>query len=128
MGFSDNVIATARVDGKPLTELETKSRTQEDRMNKTEALYTIELEAQRGAGEITRWAFESLKFRLANRTWYTPDFAAWLTSGGVRVVEVKGGFIRDDAAVKFKVAREMYPEFEWVCMQRTKAGWRQVLT
>ena len=125
MGVPEDMIATAMVNGRPLPQPRHRSGRQ-DRMNKTEALYSLELEAARRAGEIQRWAFQPLKFRLADRTWYTPDFVVWLTDGGVRIVEVKGGHVRDDAAVKFKIARELYPEFEWVCMQRTRSGWREL--
>ena len=124
LGFSDEAIARATVGGKPLIEAVRKP-SRVDRMNKTEALYSVELEWQQREGTIRRWAFESLKFRLAKRTWYTPDFAVWLTDGRLRLVEVKG-FLRDDAAAKFKIAREMYAEFEWLMVRRVKGHWEEV--
>jgi len=125
MGFSDDQIAKATVGGKRLAEAE-KARKSQDAMNKTESLYTIELDWQKREGKIERWAFQALKFRLADRTWFTPDFIVWLEGGRLRIVEIKGGYVREDSAVKFKVARDLYPEFEWVCLQRTKAGWREL--
>lgn len=94
------------------------------RMNKTEAAYAQLLELRRHAGEIADWKFESLKFRLADRTWYTPDFVVWLRDGGIECVEVKG-FVEDDAAVKFKVAQEMYPQFRFRMVFRRRGEWFQ---
>jgi hypothetical protein len=37
-------------------------------------------------------------------------------------VETKG-FMRDDAAVKLKVAASMYPAFGWLLVTRDKWGW-----
>lgn len=44
-------------------------------MNKTEAAYAAWLDALQAAGEIQWHRFEGLKLRLANNTFYTPDFA-----------------------------------------------------
>ena len=67
---------------------------------------------------------QSVKFRLGGRTWYTPDFVVVSRPGGrVWVFEVKG-FMRDDAAVKLKVAAAMYPWITWVLATKGKLGWR----
>jgi hypothetical protein len=76
--------------------------------NKTEAAYGSELELRRIAGEVLWYRFEGLKLRLADNTFYTPDYAVMLSSGEMEVHEVKG-FWEDDARVKIKVAAEMYP-------------------
>ncbi len=85
---------------------------QSGKMNKREALYSLELEARRRTGEIQAWMFESVKFRLADRTWYTPDFAVWHNDGRMECVEVKGHW-EDDARVKWKVVAELYPSIIW---------------
>jgi hypothetical protein len=77
-------------------------------MNKTEELYAQVLELQKHAGEILRWDFEPEKLRLADKTFYTPDFRVILPEGTVEFHEVKG-FWRDDARVKIKVAAELHP-------------------
>ena len=77
-------------------------------MNKTEAGYGQHLELLKRAGEVTWYRFEGLKFRLADNTFYTPDFAVMLSNGELEAHEVKG-FWQDDAKVKIKVAAEMYP-------------------
>ncbi len=48
-------------------------------MNKTEMLYGSQLEMRRRAGEIAWFKFGGLKLRLADNTFYTPDFFVMLT-------------------------------------------------
>lgn len=77
-------------------------------MNKTEAAYGQHLEALKHAGAVVWYRFEGLKLRLADNTFYTPDFAVMAASGELECHEVKG-FWQDDARAKIKVAAEMYP-------------------
>jgi hypothetical protein len=77
-------------------------------MNKTESAYGAHLELLKRAGEIVWYRFEGLKLRLADSTFYTPDYAVMLASGQLECHEVKG-YWQDDARVKIKVAAEMYP-------------------
>lgn len=87
-----------------------------ERMNGLEAKYAGRLEAQRRAGKILFWRYESLKFRLADRTWYTPDFYIMRADGCVELHETKGVW-KDDARVKIKVTAEQFPEFLFVAVQ-----------
>ena len=76
-------------------------------MNKTEAAYDAHLRAI--TGTVIAWhKFEGVKLRLADNTFYTPDFAVMRTDGLLEMHEVKG-FMKDDAAVKLKVAASIYP-------------------
>lgn len=77
-------------------------------MNKTEAAYAARLEELRRGGEVLWFRFEGVKLRLADNTFYTPDFAVMRDDGQMEMHEVKG-FWEDDARVKIKVAAEMYP-------------------
>ena len=77
--------------------------------NKTEAEYEQHLELRRIAGEVAWYKFEGVKLRLADNTFYTPDFAVMLVDGAMEMHEVKGGFWTDDARVKTKVAADLYP-------------------
>lgn len=77
-------------------------------MNKTEAAYSAQLNHRLIAGEILWFKFEGLKLRLADNTFYSPDFFVMLADGSLEAHEVKG-FMQDDAAVKIKVAAELYP-------------------
>lgn len=76
--------------------------------NKTEAAYEQTLEARRAAGEVAWFRFEGIKLRLADNTFYTPDYAVMLSSGLMEMHEVKG-FWQDDARAKIKIAADMYP-------------------
>lgn len=77
-------------------------------MNKMEAEYARHLENERIGGAISAWAFQPEKLRLADRTFYEPDFRVIENDGAIRFDEVKG-FMEDDAAVKLKVAAEQHP-------------------
>ena len=76
-------------------------------MNKTEARYAEHLEHIKGS-VIAWYKFEAVKLRLADNTFYTPDFAVMLIDGPIEMHEVKG-FWEDDARVKIKVAAETFP-------------------
>ena len=67
-------------------------------------------------------AFERLKFRLADNTWYTPDFMV-VEEGFIVIYEVKGGFTRDDARAKWKIAADLNPWFIWRWAQWKDKKW-----
>ena len=94
-------------------------------MNKTEAAYDAHLAALQHAGQIKWRKFEGLKLRLADNTFYTPDFAVMAADGVIECHEVKG-FWQDDARAKIKVAADLYP-FRFIAVKaRTKkagGGW-----
>ena len=93
-------------------------------MNKTEAAYAAHLERIRGT--VVAWfKFEGVKLRLANNTFYSPDFAVMLMNGHMEMHEVKG-FWRDDARAKIKIAADLYP-FRFIALtarsKRDGGGW-----
>ena len=90
-------------------------------MNKLETRYAGVLAERKYAGEIIRYSFEKLKFKLAKRTFYTPDFLVVLPTH-IEIHEVKG-FWEEDARVKIKVAAENFPEFKFVAVQWKKKQW-----
>lgn len=117
-----------------------KSRAPEDGMSKLERGFLADvLEPALFRADITGYRREPIKFRLAGRTWFTPDFQVWqgqriVFAGGqaiqesplkITFVEIKG-FMRDDAAVKLKVAASLYPEFHWLLITRPtrRDGWQ----
>lgn len=89
-------------------------------MNSLETAYAEVLRARQLAGEVDRFFFESVKLRLADKTFYTPDFMVMLAGGEIEIHEVKGGFIEDDAIVKLKVAAEMFPFKFILCQKKNK--------
>lgn len=84
------------------------TRREAGKMNNLERDYAAALEGARIAGQIARWDFEPEALRLADRTFYHPDFRVLRVDGTVEFHEVKG-FWEDDARVKIKVAAEMHP-------------------
>lgn len=77
-------------------------------MNKGEAAYAAHLEAQKHAGTVLWYRFEGVKLRLADNTFYTPDFAVLGADAVMECHEVKG-FWQDDARAKIKIAADLYP-------------------
>ena len=96
-------------------------------MNKTESAYSQYLETLRHAGEIVWFKFEGVKLRLADNTFYTPDFVVMGANGLIEMHEVKG-FWMDDARAKIKIAADMYP-FRFLAIKakakKNGGGWDQ---
>lgn len=91
-------------------------------MNKTEASYAAFLDLRQRAGEILWFKFEGIKFRLADKTFYTPDFAIMNADCSMQFDDIKG-FMMEDANVKIKVAAETYP-FRFNIVRKGKgAAW-----
>ena len=94
------------------------------RMNQTEAEYAALL---RDDPTVARFEFESLKLRLANGTWYTPDFFVVYRDGREQIVEVKGHW-RSRDRVRVKVAARLYG-WRWTFLavvkrrRRDGGGW-----
>jgi hypothetical protein len=96
-------------------------------MNKTEAAYDAHLLELERAGEVLWRKFEAVKLRLADNTFYTPDFAVLPRSCVLELHEVKG-FWQDDARVKIKVAAALYPFRFLAVTARSKkngGGWER---
>ena len=94
-------------------------------MNKTERSYAGQLDQMKFAGKILWYGFEAIKLRLADNTFYTPDFAVMAADGVIELHEVKG-FWTDDARVKIKVAADKFP-FRFMAMKpralKAGGGW-----
>lgn len=98
-----------------------KANKPRESMNQTESAYALYLEALKRSGRVLRYDFEPVKLRLADATYYTPDFRVLAQDGTLEFHEVKG-FWRDDARVKIKVAAEMHP-YRFLAVKKTKNGW-----
>lgn len=94
-------------------------------MNKTETAYSGHLEGLRRAGQVAWFMFEAVKLRLADNTFYSPDFAVMRADGAIEMHEVKGHW-SDDARVKIKVAASLFP-FRFVAIRalskKQGGGW-----
>lgn len=94
--------------------------------SKWEESYARYLDALVASGEILRWFYEPVKFILAARTTYAPDFMLVYPDNLIEFVEVKG-FRREDALVKYKVAAALHPEFAWRMIEYKAGEWKDIV-
>jgi hypothetical protein len=104
---------------------EGKARLRQDTKgpNRTEAAFDAYLRADDEQDHIKR---EGITLRIGNGVRYTPDFTSQNLEGMTCFWEVKG-FMREDAAIKVKVAASLFPFFIfYLVTKRTKkqgGGW-----
>ncbi len=97
-------------------------------MNKTEqAFANLYLEPKVRTGELLEWKFEPVSLRLADNTFYRPDFMA-IYPDRICIYEVKGTFARDDAIAKWKIAADMYWywEFKMAFVKMSKGAIKEI--
>lgn len=93
-----------------------------ENMNKLESKYSERLQMLKAGKLIIDFSYEAVKLRLADKTFYTPDFFV-VFEDRFEFHEVKG-FLREDANVKFKVAKKLYPWFTfYMVFWEKKRGW-----
>jgi hypothetical protein len=99
-----------------------KARRKPGEMNPNEAAYNRYLTDLQAAGQIQWFKFEGYKFKLADNTTYTPDFAVMLNDGTLEFHDTKGRTTKkraggkvetywcmEDAKIKMKVVADIYP-------------------
>lgn len=99
-------------------------------MSGLEKRYLKFLDAEKAAGRVHEFRFEGIRLKLADLTYYTPDFYVLYPDGGIEMLEVKGSWKapnQDKSRVKVKVAAEQYPEFKFVAIteipKKKGGGW-----
>lgn len=92
-------------------------------MNRTESAYQNELEVRKIAGEVAWHGFHCFKLKLADSTWYEPDFLVMLADGMLEVHEVKG-FTSEKAWLKLKVAAEAFP-IRFIVVKKDGRHWKK---
>jgi hypothetical protein len=97
-------------------------RVAKGKMNKTEAAYAQLLEAQQSAGAILGWRFHALRVRLADNTFYEPDFLVMTAARELQIHEVKGAFTTDKGQLKVKLCAEVLPWFRVMKCSKGKDG------
>jgi hypothetical protein len=93
-----------------------------ERLNKTERAFLAHLQTQFNP----RWIYsQAVTLQIANGCRYTPDFLIFVGQDidnlQLRAYEVKG-FMRDDAAVKIKVAARAFPAIRFFLATKRKGG------
>lgn len=91
-------------------------------MNKMELEYANHLFARQLDGEIAWFDWHVVKFRLANRCWYTPDFLVMIEPDGELQIHEAKGHLEDDAAVKLRLMPRLYSLFRIFIVRRRKGG------
>jgi hypothetical protein len=97
------------------------SNLNEKGQNGTEARFDRRLADMKYHGTIRDYWFESVKFRLANRCWYCPDFMVEHLDRSKGFYEVKGTWVREDGWIKLKMAAEVMPFSFWLAVWDGKA-------
>lgn len=105
--------------------------------NKLEAAYEAHLELLKQAGEIVGYKFEGIKLRLADNTFYTPDFIVFAKDDVVELHDTKGtttkntaagkvkaAWCEEDAKLKIKLVAELYP-FRTYIVFKNGATWER---
>lgn len=98
------------------------------RMSNTEALYAAHLAALKAEGRILRFDFQPESLRLADSTYYRPDFRVVTAEGYVEIHEVKGRrgqsfHAEEDAWLKLKIVAELHPYAVVVVWPLKGGGW-----
>lgn len=85
-------------------------------MNSLEANYAAHLEAMKKSGEILDYSYEAIKIKLADKTYYSPDFLVLAMDGTMELHEVKAFWkskgkphVEQTAAMKIKMAADLFP-------------------
>lgn len=114
-----------------------KGRSKRDgTMTAEEVKFAAELEARRVAGKILRYDYEPERLRLADKTYYVPDFRVVMPDEEIVFFEVKPRAIKKNAAgvrtgdtfhaepnakTKIKVAAEQHP-YRFVVVYPRRVG------
>lgn len=106
-------------------QLETAPAVAGKKKNKTEQRFERDfLVPAKLAGDLEDYKFERIKLILGDGTTYTPDFFGKWANGVLQFWEIKGGYIHEDARVKFNAAAEQYQEFAFSLHQWKGGEWR----
>lgn len=93
---------------KTRTALQALGRLKTGQMNKLETAYSQLLDNWMMSGKILWYKFEGMKFRLADNTFFTPDFCVMMADSSMELHECKG-YMMDDANVKLKLCASLFP-------------------
>ena len=92
--------------------------------SKLEAAYAASLEMAKQAGEILRYDYEPISFKLATGKRYRPDFMV-VDRHGIAFHEVKGRWMKNrrDGMTHLIWAAQRYPMFRWILIERERGAW-----
>lgn len=88
--------------------------------SKTEARFSHLLDNLKEEGRFKGWRYNDTKYRLADRTWYKPDFHLDIDDFRMVIIEVKGGFIAPQAKDRIKILADTSPHPFYLAQWVTK--------
>lgn len=106
----------------PQAKPEKRLRQKEVKMNGLELRFYEHLKKQY-AGALDRIYPQGVTLLLGNGVRYTPDFTHINSLGRFQFFETKGSFMRDDAAVKLKVAASTFPLCQFTLVWWKDGAW-----
>lgn len=121
-GAFDRAIAAARArDAHPAPrDILARATPPEDKLNKTERLYRDRLEGMRRRNEVLWYVAHPGSIRIAEGLHYRPDFDVVDADRNYVVIEIKGGWIEDDALRGWKAACGARPYTRFIMIQYVK--------
>lgn len=94
------------------------------KMNGTETAYAQRLDALKHDGTIIDWKFHVLRVRLADNTYYEPDFIVMTAERELQIHETKGTFTTPLGQAKVKMCAEVLPWFRvFKCSKQKDGSW-----
>lgn len=123
LGQASETLSKAHSEAKKGASMPGTSSKPAQKMNKTETRYSLILDYKASKGEILSYDFEAVNLRLGANLHYRPDFMVIKPDGLIEFHEVKGGYIREDAAVKIKAAAARFPCFRFLLCKYEKGDW-----
>lgn len=97
--------------------------TDEAKLNKLESQWLVVLRSR----SFVWIGIQNITWKIADDCRYTSDFVTVGIGGKVIAWETKGGFFREDAKVKIKVAARMFPWVEFVLVTRDSKSWKEIV-
>jgi hypothetical protein len=89
--------------------------------SKWEEEYSTQLKLRKAAGEILSWSYESIRLRVAESNWYTPDFLI-VTEDEIQLHEVKG-FQREAGMLRLRAAAFQHRAFRFFLVTKKAGQW-----
>lgn len=100
------------------------------RMTKTEERFAARLRMRKETGAIRDYQMHAITVLLDDPTQpgrkgcrYSPDALVVHLDGSIELAEVKGAYVREDAKLKFRWARQAYPCFRWTWNVWARGEW-----
>jgi hypothetical protein len=103
-----------------------KAQPRASKLNKTEQRYADILERRKMAGTLQDYYVQEITVKIGDDCRYTPDFCVIEMDGTLTFIEIKGGFVREDAIVKFRAAAKQFWWAKFEMHQWTGGGWLQI--